>query len=213
MAALNGAVRDRTRRLVAAGLAVVGLGLLVGCAREDGPDQLTAPPPPAGFSRVVGTGFTIDMPAAWRQPALDAAAFDQTASALRQQNPQLARAVEEARTAARSGGGVFAIDPADGSTVNLIVTATDGRKLDAVVAQAAAELRQVGAESLRQETVALAGHPAARLRFTLPVRGESGTVAVPEVQYYVVRAGRLYILTLFGTSPSLPVIADSLRFT
>lgn len=192
-------------------LAVAGV---VACGEEESPPAArTGPPPAPGFSRVIGSGFTLDVPAAWERPALDAAAYDQTAAALREQNPELAKALEESRPTGDGGSRLFAMDPSDGSSVNLIVTASGGRSLDELVAQAVKELQQVGAAGIKEERTTLGQQPAARVEFALPVRGQSGELAVPEVQYYVVRSDELFILTLFGASPSLPAIADSLRFS
>lgn len=183
----------------------------VACGDDKPSPALTAPPPAAGFTRVIGTGFTIDMPAGWHQPPLDPGSFDQTAAALRAQNPKLASALEAARASLGQGSRLFAIDPADGSSVNLIVTTTQGRSLTDLVAQAVRQLEQVGAGSLREERTNVGSRPAVRLEFSLAVRGETGTLTVPETQYYVVDDGRLFILTLFGDHPSLPAVADSLR--
>ncbi|MCA1691660.1 MAG: hypothetical protein LC733_05455, partial [Actinobacteria bacterium] len=62
------------------------------------------------------------------------------------------------------------------------------------------------------DETSIGGRSATRLAFGLSVTGESGTVAVPEEQYYVVRSDTLFIVTLFGDSPGLAIIAESLRF-
>ncbi|MFN2505889.1 MAG: hypothetical protein ABR540_16960 [Acidimicrobiales bacterium] len=184
----------------------------VACGGDDSPAAPVGPPPAPGFSRVTGNGFTIDMPSGWQQPALDPEAFARTAAALRERNPQLAKALEEARAEVGTGSRVFAIDPDDGSSVNLIVTTTGGRSLDDFVGQAIRELQQVGVSDLRRDETSIGGRPATRLAFGLAVTGESGTVAVPEEQYYVARSDTLFIVTLFGDSPGLAIIAESLRF-
>jgi hypothetical protein len=204
----------RRRRGIAAGVwALVVVLLVSGCGGDDPDAALTAPPPAAGFTRVIGTGFTIDMPAGWQQPPLDPAAFDRTASQLRANNPKLAQALDMARRTLGSGSRLFAIDPVDGSSVNLIVVDANGRELDEVVEEATKQLQQVGVGSLRSEETRLGQRRATRLEFTLPVTGTSGSVAVPETQYYVMRDKRLFILTLFGGSPDLGTVAESLRIT
>jgi hypothetical protein len=189
------------------------LSVLGACGGRDNPapDTLTGPPPAAGYTRVIGTGFTIDMPASWQQPSLDPAAFEQTAAALRAQNPELAAALDQTRANMGTGGRLFAIDPADGSSVNLIVTSARDRSLDSLVAEAVKQLQAVGVASLREERTNVGPHPATRIEFSLPVKGKTGTVSVPETQYYVLRSKKLFILTLFGGSPSLATVADSLR--
>lgn len=207
--------RPATTRTVAvlAAVAAVLVLSLAACGGNHNPasDALSSPPPAAGFTRVIGTGFTIDMPASWEQPSLDPAAFEQTASALRAQNPELAAALDQTRASIGSGGRLFAIDPSDGSSVNLIVTAARDGSLDKLVAEAVKELQGVGVASLREERTNVGPHPATRLEFSLPVKGQNGTVTVPETQYYVLRSKKLFILTLFGGSPTLATVADSLR--
>ena len=193
-------------------LALAGVTALAGagCGSDSPTAAPTGPPPAPGYSRVTGAGFTLDVPTTWTHPALDPKAFEQTASALRAENPRLAQVLEESR--ASGGNRVFAIDPADGSSVNLIVTSTGGRPVDELVTQAVAELQQVGVTSVKREDGNLGGKRATVLEFSLPVRGASGTVDVPETQYYVTSSDTLFILTLFGGNPSLTVIAESVRF-
>ena len=213
MRAVRGQAAARAVGLaVAAAVLAVALGTACGHDRPLA-DSLTGPPPAAGFTRVIGTGFTIDMPASWQQPSLDPAAFEQTAAALRAQNPELAAALEQTKASMGSGSRLFAIDPSDGSSVNLIVTTAGGRALDALVAEAVKQLQAVGVASLREERTTVGTHPGTRLEFALPVKGQNGTVTVPETQYYVLRSKKLYILTLFGGSPTLTTVADSLRIS
>ncbi len=194
-----------------AAMALVLAVAATGCGDDEPSAANTAPPPVAGFTRVVGAGFTIDMPAGWPQPALDPAAFDRTAEALRAQNPELAAGLDQARATLDRGTRLFAIDPADGSSVNLIVTDAASRSLKELVAEAVRQLESVGASSLRQQPTSVGSREAARLEFGLPVTGSSGSLTVPETQYYVVHDNRLYVLTLFGDSPSLTTVAESLR--
>ncbi len=204
-------MRSRPTRLAATALALALAG--AGCAEERRLSESgnTAPPPAAGFVRVIGDGFTIDLPAGWPQPALNPGAFDQTAAALRSQNPQLADALQQARGTLDAGSRLFAIDPTDGSSVNLIVADSRGRSLEKIIEEARGQLAAVGASSLRHERTAVGTRPAVRLEFGLPVTGSGGSLTVPETQYYVVHSGRLYVLTLFGGSPNLPAVAESLR--
>lgn len=196
----------------AAALVALALALAVSGCGEDKPSVgITAPPPVAGFTRIIGAGFTIDMPASWRQPPLDPGAFDQTAATLRADNPKLAQALELARASIGSGSRLFALDPADGSSVNLIVVDSGGRTLSAVVEDARSQLNRFGVKELREEKTTVGIRPAIRVQFALPVTAAGGTVTVPETQYYVLRGSRLFILTLFGGSPNLATVAESLR--
>ena len=195
----------------ATGVALLVLLVATGCGKDKPSAGVTSPPPAAGFTRIIGAGFTIDMPASWRQPPLDPAAFDQTAATLRADNPKLAQALELARASIGGGSRLFAIDPLDGSSVNLIVVDSGGRSLDAVVGDAVDQIKRFGAKDLSQEKTAVGARPAMRLEFSLPVTASGGTVTLPEAQYYVLRGARLFILTLFGASPSLGTVAESLR--
>lgn len=201
------------RRAALAALLIAALAAAgTGCSGQDKPAAgITAPPPAAGFTRIIGAGFTIDMPASWRQPPLDPGAFDQTAATLRAANPKLAQALELARASIGGGSRLFAIDPVDGSSVNLIVVDSGGRTMAAVVDEAVGQLNRFGAKELRQDKTTVGSLDAIRLEFSLPVSAAGGTVTLPELQYYVLRGTRLFILTLFGASPSLSTVAESLR--
>jgi hypothetical protein len=198
---------------VALGLALaLSLGACGGSG-ADGPAPPAAPSPPAeGFARVVGPGFTVDVPARWQQASLDPATFTQSAAALRAENPQLAQALEDLVARAGTDNGFAAVDPVEGSTLSVLVVEAGDADLDRLAAEGVAELEQVGVGPVQQDRTTLGGRPAARLRFTLPVRGTTGSLDVPETQYYAVHGDRLYILTLFGSSAALDAIAASFRF-
>lgn len=206
-------VRYALRRVAAVTAMGAAVLALVACGDDKPSAAPTAPPPAAGFTRVIGVGFTIDMPAGWAHPPLDPAAFDRTATQLRANNPRLAQALEQARATLGAGSRLFAIDPVDGSSVNLIVVDSNKRALATVAAEAANQLQQVGVSAPRSEKATVGRLDAVRLEFALPVSGSNGTVTVPETQYYVVRGKRLFILTLFGGSPNLGTVADSLRIS
>ena len=187
--------------------------MLAGCGGRDDPAGVTAPPPAAGYTRVTGENFTLDMPVGWQQPPLDSASFDQAATALRAQNPNLAEGLEAIRQSLGQGSRLFAIDPADGSSVNLIVTGAGGKSLTALVGDAIRQLTGAGIAEVHEEPVRVGARNGVRLEFGLPVKGTAGSLKVPETQVYVVDDGLLFVLTLLGTNPSLAVVADSLRIT
>ncbi|MGH9225912.1 MAG: hypothetical protein ACRD2W_19465 [Acidimicrobiales bacterium] len=201
------------RRSLAAAVAVVVLAALASACSKGEPAAVTAPPPAAGYTRVTGENFTIDMPVGWHQPPLDPASFDQAATALRAQNPNLAEGLEAIRQSLGQGSRLFAIDPADGSSVNLIVTGSDGKSLSALVGDAVRQLTGVGVTDLREEPVRVGARAGVRLEFGFPVKGTAGSLSVPETQVYVVNDDLLFVLTLLGSNPSLTVVADSLRIT
>src|SRR5262249_31015410 len=154
----------------------------------DKPDPLPpSPPPQAGFTRVIGAGFTLDIPAGWQQPALNPTQFAQTVAALRASNPRLADALEVVRNSLGQGSRLFAVDPSDGSSVNLVVSDAGKRSLKALVADGVRQLTKVGVTSPQQEPAAVGTRAAIRLTFTLTVSGANGSLQVPEVQYYAVR--------------------------
>ena len=191
---------------------MVVLLTLVACG-GGGSAGVTAPPPAAGYTRVNGDTFTIDMPVGWQQPPLDPASFDQAAAALRAQNPGLAEGLEAIRQSLGQGSRLFALDPADGSSVNLIVTETGGRSIADLVGDAIRQFTALGVRDVKEESVRVGNRQGRRLAFGLPVRGTSGTFTVPETQVYVVADNLLYVLTLLGRNPSLTVVAESLRIT
>lgn len=206
----------RGRAGVVAAIAIVALAVataMSGCG-PDKPDPIPpSPPPQAGFTRVLGSGFTLDIPAGWQQPALNPTQFAETVAALRASNPRLADALEVVRNSLGQGSRLFAVDPSDGSSINLVVSDSGKRSLNALVDDGVRQLTTVGVNAPRREPASIGTRAAVRLSFTLTVTGTSGSLAVPEQQYYAVRSGRLFILTLFGGAQQLSAVADSLRLS
>ncbi len=200
----------RSRWLVTA----VAIVALVACRSGDEapPRPLDASAPP-GFTVVTDTnaGFALALPDSWRQMPLDIGSFDAAADELRNQSDKVGTALTQLKSVVRSGANVAAVDPATGSTVNLIVLPADS-KPDEIAAQAAVQLRNTGATELQRQEVTVDGEPGVRQRFRLPFPDEAGgVVELRESQYYVVRRGKAYILTLVGDSPDLDRIAESLE--
>lgn len=199
----------RRRWLVTAVLTVA----LAACGGDDEPaarplDTRAAP----GFTVVsdAPAGFAISLPTGWRQLPLDVGSFDAAADQLRTESDKLGPALTQLKSVVRSGANLAAADPATGSTVNLIVLPADS-KPDEIATQTAIQLRSTGATDLTKEKVTVDGISAVRQRFRLPFPADSGTVELRESQYYVVRRGKAYILTLVGDSPQLDQIAASFK--
>jgi hypothetical protein len=201
------------RRVAVVVVLLAVAAVAAGCGGEDDGAGVTAPPPAPGYTRVTGENFTLDMPVGWQQPPLDPASFDQASAALRAQNPNLAEGLEAIRQSLGENSRLFAIDPADGSSVNLIVTGAGGKSLTALIGDAIRQLTGAGISDVREERVRVGSRNGVRLEFGLPVRGAAGSLKVPEAQVYVVDDDLLFVLTLLGTNPSLSVVAESLRIT
>ena len=199
----------RRRWLVAAVLTVA----LAACGGDDEPaarplDTSAAP----GFTVVsdAPAGFAISVPTGWRQLPLEIGRFDEGADQLRKESDKVGPALDQLKGAVRDGARLAAADPATGSTVNLIILPADAN-LEDLAKAAAVRLRQTGATELRQESSTVDGLPAVRQRFRVTLPAGTGTVELRESQYYVVRRGKAYILTLVGDSPELDQIAASFK--
>ena len=201
----------RSRWLVTA----VAIVALVACGSDD--EKPAARPLDAvavpGFTVVsdANLGFAMSLPESWRQLPLDVGSFDAAADELRKESDKVGPALTQLKSVVRGGANVAAVDPATGSTVNLIVLPADSEP-DEIATQAAVQLRSTGATELQREDVTVDGEPAVRQRFRLPFPSDAGGVVdLRESQYYVVRRGKAYILTLVGDSPDLERIAESLQ--
>ena len=201
----------RSRWLVTA----VAIVALVACRSDDAerPARPLDAVPPPGFTVVsdANAGFALAVPDSWRQMPLDVGSFDAAADEVRSQSDRVGPALTQLKSVVRGGANVAAVDPGTGSTVNLIVLPADSEP-DEIATQAAVQLRSTGATELQKEEVTVDGEPAVRQRFRLPFPDDAGgVVELRESQYYVVRRGKAYILTLVGDSPDLDRIAQSLQ--
>ncbi|HEX2192466.1 MAG TPA: hypothetical protein VHH09_04675 [Acidimicrobiales bacterium] len=202
-------------------LAVV-LGL-VGCGGSDdgeesssdggaGGSATTQATIPAGYIEVkdAGAGFAVAVPQDWQQIPLNAETLRRQADAVRAQNPKLAETLAAAQGLIGGGGKLFAIHPDGSSNVNLIVTDSGGAQLEDIPGPAIRELRSRGATIESQERTSLGGEDAVKVTMKFPVTAQE---TVHEVQYYAVKRGKAFILTLTGHDPALEVIAQSLHLT
>ncbi len=196
-------------------VAVVAIVALVACGSDD-EEQPARPldsPSLPGFTVVsdANAGFAVSVPESWRQMPLDVGSFDPAADQVRRESDKVGPALTQLKSVVRNGANVAVVDPATGSTVNLIVLPADSEP-DEIATQAAVQLRGTGATGLQKEGVTVDGAPAVRQRFRLPFPSDGGGVVdLRESQYYVVRRGKAYILTLVGDSPDLDRIAGTLQ--
>ena len=73
-------------------------------------------------------------------------------------------------------------------------------------------LEKNGATELTDEGLNLPAGPAVRLRFKQPVATDGGSVIRNEVQYYLLKDGKTYILTVISDDSALAAtVADTLR--
>ena len=179
--------------------AAVTLLALVACGGTPPAPKTTAP---AGYTVVsdAENGFAVAVPADWQRIPMstDLEVFDRNANRIRLANPKLASAIVLARVIAGSSGKMMAVDQEGVNSVNLTVADAQEETLDELAGKVLAKLRQDGATDLREERVPVAGGPGIKLRFTFPVEIDAGKVPTEEIQYYAIRDGKTYILTVMG---------------
>ena len=205
-----------SRRLTSVLAAViVPLVILTGCGSDPKAPDTTAP---AGYTvfKDDKAGFSVALPTAWRKIALtdELSTFNRTANQMRLENPKLGTALVSARIVAQKGGKLFAVDNEGTPSMNVTVDKAKEKSLDEIMATTKPALTTAGATDLADEAITLPAGPATRLRFKLPVpTDEAGTtVVVEEVQYYVLKDGKAYILTVVAADPGLAAtIAETLR--
>ena len=194
-------------------VAIIPLVVLLGCGSDPKAPETTAPP---GYTVVKDdkAGFAVAVPATWKRVPLttDLPEFNRTANRLRAENPKLSTAMVLARVVAQAGGKLFAVDNEGTASVNMTVDKAKEKSLDEIMAATKPALSSVGATEISDEALTLPAGPAVRLRFKLPLSTDEGIVVVDEVQYYLLKDGKAYILTVVAADSALAAsIADTLR--
>lgn len=190
------------------------IAALVACGSDDdGPPLRTLDTTAAPGFRVASdakAGFAVSLPESWQQLPTDLSSFDAAAEEVRKQNDKLSVPLTQLKSVVRNGANVVAIDPATGSSANLIVLEADA-SLEDLAVNAGLRLRETGATDLAKEPATVDGLPAVRQRFRVPFPADNGSVVLSESQLYVIRRGKAFILTLVGDSADLERIATSLQ--
>lgn len=159
-------------------------------------------------------GFALAVPGEWTLVplSLNPAEFDPEANRLRLANPKLASILNQARLLGQSGGKFMAVAPDGMANVNLTADKSDQDTVEEVVTASIEALKDVEAADFKQEPATLAGEPAIRLAFRIPVQTDNGTVPTESVQYYMLDDDKAYILTVAAaTAEVASTIAGSLK--
>ncbi len=194
-------------------VAFAALLTLTGCSDKKAPDT-TAPP---GFTvaKDDGAGFAMAVPADWVQIPLlqDIDAFDRQARELQGQNRNLGPAILQARQLAQSGGKLMAVSADGKSIINLTVDKSDEKNLTEVATAVRKSLEDNGATELSEAQATTGAGAALRLTFRYPIAGGSDTPTIAdEVQYYVLKGGKSYVLTFINPPQGHPeAVAGSLK--
>lgn len=180
---------------------VLPVVVAAGCRNKTAP--ATDVPPNFVAVRDDDAGITVAIPSDWVQIPLpknsNVARFNKTAVPLSVDNPQLLRAVTQARQILQQGGKVFAVTPNGMTRVNLTVDKTKEKTLEQVAANVVPKLESAGAQGVTTEMVTVGAGPALKTRFRFPIDADNTeTVLADEVQYYVLRKGRSYVLTVIN---------------
>lgn len=186
---------------------------LVACGGDPKAPTTSAP---AGF--VVASsdkeGFALAVPSDWTQIPLsiNPAEFDPEANRLRLANPKLASILNQARVLGQAGGKFMAVAPDGVANVNLTADKPDQKTVEEVVTASVEALKSFDAAGFDQAPATLAGGPAIRLAFRIPVETDAGPVPTDSIQYYRLDNGNAYILTVAGAGPEVAAaIAASVR--
>ena len=194
----------RRRASVRAAVLVAALLALAACSGPPPAPETTAPP---GYTVVsdAENGFAVAVPSHWQRIPMttDLEVFDRNVNRIRLDNPKLASAIVLARVIAGSSGKMMAVDPEGVTSVNLTVADAQEETLDELASKVTDKLREDGATDLTEERVPVAGRPGIKLTFTFPVEIDAGKVPTEEIQYYAIREGKTYILTVMGADPEV----------
>jgi hypothetical protein len=186
---------------------------LVACGGGDEPAPTTTAPDGYTVASDDKEGFALAVPSDWtRIPLSNPATFDKDANALRLANPNLASILNQARVLGQSGGKFMAVAPDGTTSVNLTADKPREKTVEEIVTASIVALTSFGATNVVQEPATLAGRPAIRVAFRLPVETDAGTVPTDEVQHYLLDDGKAFILTIAAAAgPVAEAIASSLR--
>jgi hypothetical protein len=189
--------------------------LLLGAACSSKP---TAPSTtaPAGYTIMSDAkeGFALAVPSDWtRIPlSLNPDVFNKNANALRLANPKLASILNQARVLGQSGGKFMAVTPDGTGSTNLTADKPKEKTVEEIVTNSVTGLKNFGATNIVQEPSTLSGKPAVKVTFRLPVETDAGTVQTDEIQHYLLRDKKAYILTVSAVAPDVAeAISSSLR--
>ena len=199
-------------RGAAAAVALFTMMTLVACGDDPKAPTITAPE-----NYKVGSsdkeGFALAVPADWTEipMKLNPADFDPEANRLRLENPKLASILNQARVLGQAGGKFMAVAKDGVANVNLTADDPDEETLAEVVTASKIALTDFGATNFAEESATLAGRPATKLTFRLPVETDNGTIPTDETQYYMLKGKKAYILTVAGVPAAVAsTIAGSL---
>ncbi len=212
--AVNKPYRSRTSGAATAVALCIMLVSLVACGGDGEPAPTTTAPDGYTVASDDKEGFALAVPSDWTRIPLsnNPTNFDKDANALRLANPKLASILNQARILGQSGGKFMAVAPDGTTSVNLTADKPKEKSVEEIVTASIVGLTSFGATNIVQEPATLAGRPAIRLAFRLPVETDAGTVPTDEVQHYLLDDGKAFILTIAGAAgPVAAAIASSLR--
>jgi len=197
----------------AAAVAILLLLAGVACSSKPTAPSTTAP---AGYTVMSDAkeGFAVAVPSDWtRIPlSLNPDVFNKNANALRLANPKLASILNQARVLGQSGGKFMAVTPDGTGSVNLTADKPKEKTVEEIVTNSVTGLKNFGATNIAQEPSTLAGKPAVKVTFRLPVETDAGTVPTDEIQHYLLQDKKAFILTVSAVPPEVAAaISDSLR--
>jgi len=186
---------------------------LAACGGDKAAPTTTAP---QGFSVMSSAkaGFALAVPSDWTAIPLNnsPAVFDKDANRIRSGNPKLASILNQARVLGQSGGIFMAVTPDGAGNANLTADKPKEKTIQDIVTASVAGLKDLGATNVAQTPATLAGKPAVKVTFRLPVETDAGTVPTDEIQHYMLDGKKAYILTVAATPADVAeAIASSLR--
>jgi hypothetical protein len=187
---------------------------MVACGSGDPPAPTTTAPEGYTAFSDAKQGFALAVPSDWtRIPlSINPAVFDKDANALRLANKELASILNQARVLGQSGGIFMAVSKDGKESVNITADKPKEKTVQEVVAASVEGLTKFGATNIAQEAATVSGQPAIKVTFRLPVETDAGTVPTDEIQHYLLKDKKAYILTVAGAQPSVAsAVAASLR--
>jgi hypothetical protein len=174
-----------------------------------------SPSPSAGMAttgRIVNTadGYALTLPAGWVRLDPNPASMDAYLSSLSGARPEARQLVEAAAAAFRSGLLIFLAFDTSSLTVKsfsdlaVIRAPSGGLTLEALLPLTATQLKTVPSivQPIRTSIVTLPAGKAGKLVYAIrmPVAG-LGTITITAIQFVLIKAGSMYVVTFGTTAP------------
>ena len=157
-------------------------------------------------------GFSVSVPSTWQRLDLTAPDVNATVDQMLAQNPEVAAQVGSAQNLIQAGVRFLAVAPGGATDANVVVRPAPvlaGGRIDSLLSGVTSSVAAAGGSVVAHPDLTVAGVAVLHITASLPVGGR----AVTTEQFYLVRAGPLYVLTVRAPADVVAAVVASLRLS